>query len=320
MNREIKEAPKAKTEDKKDFSKQEPKVASILRCNTLSHSGEGIHLFGHVQQSKNRGLCQDSVCMFSSELFSLAGVFDGFGPEGGLFSETIAENVIEICEKKKKQLFSKNDVIKILKAAVQTAIDNLQPPIAGGSTAAIGVLLPTNKYIIVSVGDSPSYILNKTSVNRLFDYNSVYTDFKSPLFSLEEAGLSPVNYASCRHILKDYINEEGIAGHALLGTEGFLEPGGSILLGSDGLTKNLLAVMNDKGRVIDVGGSWDLFSLIRDVNEPQKIAELIVSKIDLRISGAVRKCRDKAEIFEYSDGTVLMAQDDDFSLTMISRL
>lgn len=304
------------------FTKYKPKAAVLMpgsrrQESELTYQNSAVSLCAHVRKGRTRKVCQDTAIALIDDKFTLIGVFDGYGDDGGIVSHEVAENVVNMSQNIK--MHRKEDLTKLLIRAVTRAINTITRPIEGGTTGTLTLILPDSTYAAVSIGDSALYVIKNGDVSRMFNYNDVCSDFGSPPVHIEDARMHPLYYAGSRHILSHSINQHGIPEEHIEDVEGVLDSEDSLILASDGITKNLLAKVDVTGILTDISGCKDLSSIILEMNYPPAILDAILSEIDERINEAVEDGGQKSNICRYSDETVLMSQDDDLSLMVLTR-
>ncbi len=306
---------------KSSFPKYQPKVAALLPANRqkesgLTYSDDAVSLCAHVRKGMTRRVCQDTAIILVNDKFSLIGIFDGFERDGGIVSNAVAECVLEMSHNRRMQ--SKGDLVGLLNAAVAEGLNSITLPVKGGTTALLSLILPDRKYITINIGDSGFYLIKKGGVSRMFDYNQLCLDSQTPPVSVIKKKLHYLYYAVYRNILAHSITMRGMRPGSIESAEGFLEDGDCLVLASDGLAKNLTVNIDEKGILKDVSGCADLSSIVKGSGHPPVIMNEIVSTISRRIDDAVKREKTKPSFYRYPDGTVLLSQDDDFSITVLS--
>jgi len=272
-----------------------------------------------VRKGIKREECQDTAAVFTCEDFLVAGVFDGYAGLGGtIVSDSMANHMIEICLEQGKRLAGNPDAKALLvNAAGRLADDTFPPELTGGfwgSTGMVALVLPDGTFSLAAIADSAVYVVGQRSVKRMLNYDTVLTH---DLSYAPAIGMDLDQYSRCRNYVMNTIERSGASNcHVETGT-GTLRKGESIVLVSDGITKNLgIIVQKEKSRMVakDVGGCRDLRRIIAGKRYGLAIA------IANEISARTEKCTVKGESARVtvSKNEVLAIQDDDISVVSIS--
>jgi serine/threonine protein phosphatase PrpC len=271
-----------------------------------------------VRKGIKREECQDSAAVFTCEDFLAAGVFDGYAGLGGtLVSEGVANHLVEVCLEKSKTLAKDLDAKALLLDAAGRLADDTFPGNLGtfyGSTGMVALVLPDGTFSLAAIADSAVYIVGQRSVKRMLNYDTVLTH---DLSYAPAIGMDLDQYSRCRNYVMNTIERSGASNcHVETGT-GTLRKGESIVLVSDGITKNLgIIVQKEKSRMVakDVGGCRDLRRII--TGKRYDIANTIMGEISRRRENNCEK-KEQARIV-VSENELLVLQDDDLSIVTIS--
>ena len=275
-------------------------------------------LFAHVSQGKTHKKCQDRVLIVEHDKFKLLGVFDGHGPVGVFFSQTLASRFGEECmEKPEVALANLVDTIRSIALGFDYIASRwpggmkISDYMGSGTTATLALILPDGSFDLVSVGDSPAYRLDKTP-----EY------FFEPTISNTVAGLligskdlDPLTYRGVRNVLTDTVEFSGIRG--LVDEHfGVLSTGEILILASDGLSKNLSLPVDGKGKLVSLNGIEDLERFVFGCVDAKAIGELLVPTILKRMTLNFPPYGYRKVI---RSGRVLLPSDDDLSVVILKK-
>ncbi len=278
---------------------------------TLNFRSRKFSIFSHVQKKCQRELCEDTTIAYTGENCCVIGVFDGHGENGLIYSETVARVLLSLCNAPNNEL-SKLRPAELLKKA-SSDVMKLMPPLPGGTTASIALVLSDGRYLISSIGDSAAYIIGRKEVRRLMRYNHITISPDLEPTPLSEFPVTPKEYGWLRNVLAYSIGRRKLPEEAIESTEGYLENGALLMLASDGVTKNLLLSVNQEGDVVEVSGSSDLREIKKRKRAPSSVGSAVISAINQRLAGAT----DEIKPVPNQNSMVLVPQHDDISLIIL---
>jgi|GEM_PF-1445091 len=285
----------------------------------FSVSNKWISAAALVRKGIKREECQDSAAIFAGEGFLAAGVFDGHGgPSGTFVSDSVANHLIDVCLEQGKLLAKNPNAKALLLDAANRLGDSTFPPglgtgSCGGSTGMVALVLPDGRFSIAAIADSAVYLIGQRGVRRLLKYDTVHAwNSVEPV-----TGMDFDVYVRCRNIVDKTIDASGAGESRVESGSGRLGRGESLVLVSDGITKNLGIVVKADGSekdVRDVSGCRDLRRIIS--GKRGGLANAIAKEICGRTE---KNCAKKADVrIVVSENEVLALQDDDVSVVSIS--
>lgn len=285
-------------------------AGSTIHCSLSSFS-----VCAHSRKCCDRPFSQDAMMLLTEENFFIAAICDGFGKKGDLFSINLVDHISDIFHEKRHESFDLKKTKSALIDAIIATSDSLKKKkfdSYAGTTLVLVIIFPDGRFFAFSLGDSPLYLLNGLGTRRFFDYNKIIDPTDAVIYNLQSHSLKPAEYVKIRNYLSDLVSNEGV--HGKLESEGgFLPPFSSLLLASDGLSKNLVFALDQYGNVADVGGCQDLFSISRMIDHKKS-----------RLEHALKVLNGRIEQFNGSlvqnDKTAHAIQDDDLSAIEISRV
>lgn len=294
-------------------------IIATLPANNMTNSEFGaslgnLSMHAITQKGETRDSCDDRILVVASDNGILIGVFDGFKEQGGDFSREVPKDIIGLFYKKGGAIGTKEELGKIIGTAGQNAIKRIRiknQEHRSGTTVTVAFVSPDGKFIAANLGDSAAYVKAQDKTTRLFDYATV-TDEIGNRQSLEQLHPQPERYANIRRILSTGIISTGTEGKVEM-AEGVLEAGATLILATDGLTKQLWAGTNPAGDIIEASGSNDLAFATRNARTAETHVSHLIGEVNLRTG---------LQIFGgymyHPGGTVLMPQDDDVAIVAVS--
>jgi serine/threonine protein phosphatase PrpC len=283
------------------------------RRKPVEFSGEAG--FGEFSVSVHKGAtrirCQDTAVLHISDTFAMLAILDGFGHAGEMFSYRVGSSLLALMSGNHNWNILGMDTESILRTAIENGLTGADRNKIGGTTAILCLLMKNGEYSISSIGDSVGYVSGKDLLRKHFDYDT--RGWNQTGAPLHEAKIQPEEFASIRNILDHSITFSNMDGDWIETERGTLGIGETLLLASDGLTKNLDFKVSGQGFVIDPRGLEDLYALIQADPRPSKLAAAISKEIRDRMA-------EKKDIFASSDNTGRRTQDDDLSLLAFARL
>ena len=276
--------------------------------------------------------CQDTAFVIAKENYLVAGVADGFSTYGHEYSDLIAKRLLELDLAgmiEESRYGRKTPLSDILLGAIKETAgnviaeferSNLDRSYSGGTTVTLVLVLPNRTYAIAAVGDSDAYFIDRRGwimrviESEVLPSSSFEPDTPSGRFSLTK-------YLENRSILVHAISRLYGTGLGLGITlkNGVLAKGETLLIATDGLSKNLsIGIVNtEKQGVLAADGCKDLMRLLRRTTETniQDALEHVIKAIRERIQN-IRK--DRVEFLTGdSQLEVLAPNDDDLTAVMV---
>ncbi len=277
----------------------------------------GFRFFGTVSRARKKEKCQDTAIICISDKVAMAGVFDGFGPGGGNVSEQLAKRLMRLADSKRGWIETALESQLILRMAINSCLNSgIFESFEDGSTAVLSFLHADGRYSCSMLGDSALYKVGRT-VEMISDMDRVVVPTKEGMMEkpLEETSLTPEMYAMARNfLLRPYAVTGDYDAHNIMTVKGRLERGASLLLASDGLTKNVFFETDENGFVRRIGGCADMERIIRNGQaEGIGAGEALSYTIGRRMRDAIQ---DNGKM--WTDGQrVRICADDDLSIITI---
>lgn len=307
---------------KSEFPGYSPATESNVVCARLGHerndparlryNGEKLSITAHVKRGATKSQCQDCAAIVVNERFAAAAVLDGFGRSGTILSEAVADRLIEVLLQKKELQADAAKTI-LLEAAVSTLQSIASSiPKHGGTTAAVVLVLPDGCFSAAAVADSALYVRRSTGIERHFDYSTVHFSGTIPIHANH---LHFTTYFNARHVVGATINVKEPPELAIEAVEGMIAPGESILLTTDGATKNLkVRITPHTGQIADNSGCDDLAAILRGKRASRSMISALLKEIDSRLERAFLS----SELPFLVDDTALLPNCDDVGLVAIT--
>lgn len=287
---------------------QERNEVSELHCD-LGH----MSIAAHVRQGLLRPRCQDCAIVFINGAVMAAGVFDGFGPAGTAISEAVADRFIEVLLQTKVLPPNAARTILMEAAAAMRQTTDYSILYAGGTTATVAIVLPDGTFSAAAVADSALYVKRSDGIERHFDYSTVYVH---DLLPCPATSLHFKTYFSSRNAVGTAINAIEISTRDVDAIEGKIAPGESLLLVTDGATKNLAVhIRPDTGRIRDNSGCEDLTRILDGRTAPLDLLSALLGKIDSRVRTSILAPGIMPVV---GNGTALMPNADDVGIVAIT--
>lgn len=285
----------------------------------MDYEDERLSVYACSRKRAERKLCQDTVAIYISNDLYFAGIFDGYEEGGDYFSRTIAKKCLALARTADP---SKLDSVKLLEGAVELMLSE-KPRYDRGTTATVALVRSDGEYSIASVGDSAAFEIGRR-VKRLLDFDRFYDtrDFRTVgMKRMKDLHFTMEEYDDMRRMLAFYIDKEGIqSSKKYVGNEnpietakGKLVPGSTLMLASDGITKNLLFRIDSEVRVIEISGCSDIESMLRD-KDPSEVGKAVFDEITMRLN---RLGDNYYEVF-YEDKQAMMLGEDDISVVSLA--
>jgi len=306
---------------------EEPKA--ILPINVsendaeFHHSWDGGSVYARIGKDEGRNHCRDTVMVFVDDRRVIAGVFDWYGEEvGKYFSEKTAETISSMCEEHFRSSKSTLTARQLLMKAIEKVrrICPASPSVSGGSAATIAVVSRSWIYNVASVGDSSVFEIGMQPRRLLkYDhYNMLDEGFRSgtemKTVRKKAAGGSLECYLENRQTASSVIiSHEAAVPESMIETaKGKLQKGGSLILTTEGIAKNLAIEISMRGIVADISGQRDMKSMIGGCRTSQEVGNAIFEEIG-------RRMMNGKEHFPLYVGAVCAPLRDDRAVLIIGR-
>jgi hypothetical protein len=116
-------------------------------------------------------------------------------------------------------------------------------------------------------------------------------------------------YLKTRHFVRNVVGSENFDATLIRSDGGMIFKGGSGVMGSDGLPKNLTVRFDPtSGKVTDTSGCEDLSAIIGRKRAPKSIVRSLIGEVEKRAAEPVSEEKDVER------GTALSPDDDDISV------
>jgi|GEM_PF-4800142 len=289
----------------------------------------GLNVFAHISpEASDSRRCQDAAVLINEGEYGLFGVIDGFGELGHHLPKELAWAFSGFLYEIKNKIHSPEDAAELLLGCSRSSLyltsDSLELDIPGGAAALMAFALPERVFILSLVEDCAGYLLKADgSVMRLFDYNNVAGNGGRQ--SLSDQSMSFTQYASLRRYVSSPIDMDLIRDKksdrrpTCLTKERVdeavvqLGEGESLLLTTDGITKNLFIDVDDDGIVTDVGGSSDVAEIIDG-----KIGAFAIGRAILSAFRKRARTGSNEHVWHPDGRRIRLPVDDDCGLIVIS--
>lgn len=290
--------------------------------SSLVYDSPNLSVSALVRKGKRRRICQDAAMVLICDDYVAAGVFDGYGRTGTLVSETSADLLVELFAggMAETPLETIGDTMAAMHEPEEQPVDIISAIAArltsprsrslGGSTATVACLRMDGGFHLNSISDSAAYKRTPSGVSRLLKYHLDTQVMNEALFG---GNLDGVFFR--RDIVHETIRAWSINPSAIECDDGFLDQGQTLLLVTDGVTKNFTVRFDPETmKVTDTSGSGDLHRILRGRHHHEMIPTL-VGIIDRR----VERDKDLDGYRRCNKDTALYPADDDLAIVAITR-
>ncbi|MBN1170506.1 protein phosphatase 2C domain-containing protein [Candidatus Micrarchaeota archaeon] len=305
--------------DKKTLRKKNIFVSARLahknnEPSSLDYGNKSFSVSARVLKGDKHRTTDDSALIFISKKLCAFGVFDGHGSNGGIISPMLADLLLKTLVEED----SPNGPLTLLRSATKILLpayfeqfgENGIITSDGGTTALFVFVYPDWKFHAVSVADSALYKYGKQQTTRFFSFSDIYGVCKDA--TIPFTALYPDNYIVLRNVISDSVNLSD--SYTVQVTEGRLDPGETMIIATDGLTKNLRHMVDSRtGLMLDISGCEDLHALMSSANG--NAAEFLLDTIRKRMKLS-QQIRDKKVI---ENNTVLAPADDDLGIITVTH-
>ncbi|HSB46574.1 MAG TPA: PP2C family serine/threonine-protein phosphatase [Candidatus Bilamarchaeum sp.] len=265
--------------------------------STFDYSSERLSISAIVRKKDDAPICQDAAIVFISERIAAIGAFDGYKDAGTILSEKMADIFLSLLKSGMRgnlfypgfDLLSSMDLPREARAA-------------GGTTATLAILYPDGGIYVTGAGDSPAYRIRDGFAERVLEYR--YGPKKRPV-----SQMSVEEYLATRNLVSNPVDLFRFNASKVMGYGGIMNaPGESVLVATDGLTKNLKVLLDPAtNAVTDCSGNVHLSGIVRG----RQSTAAIVRAID---SAVIESWQSPYEIDP--SGWALSPVEDDFTAVM----
>ncbi|MFH0737314.1 MAG: hypothetical protein V1827_01545 [Candidatus Micrarchaeota archaeon] len=269
----------------------------------LDYVSEVAEVSAFVRKGKRREHCQDAAFVFIKGPEVTAGVFDGYMANGTYVSETIADLLVGLC--------SRGCPLPFEEAGKRIGSLRHPPDISGhgGSTAVFANVVEDGGFYVNGISDSAAYRIKKKEIERMFRYESDCNG--NPL-----RGTDAEFFFRQRSYVRHTVTVYGIEQEHVESDGGLLNRGDSLLLVSDGVTKNLtVRVDPETMKIEDSSGAGDLARILRGASSATQMVSAVLKAIDRRIASH----KIGARFRRCNKDTVILPEDDDVTIVAIKR-
>jgi len=291
---------------------------------------EDFSVSARVRAALQRDFGQDSAVIFIDRDFIAAAVFDGYNRGGTLLSETLADKLIEtLAERREDIIAGKMHPGILLRDATEAAFSRrtkLAKYLAenpGGATAVLAVI-KNGYWQAAKVSDSALFVIEGDGgVKRPMEDTTYLPRQVDARKAPKIIGAQLDQYIENRHRVTGTIclgsgePDDMILSH----TNGSLDKGETIILATDGVTKNLkikIDAGSDKKKITDASGCEDLADMVRGKKGAEGISDAVHSTITARVQQRIVDVLDRT-VIDKKKGAALCVSDDDSALVVISR-
>jgi serine/threonine protein phosphatase PrpC len=282
-------------------------------ARVLEQKGKGT-VFASVRKERNKDRSQDVAIASIEEEHSLIGVFDGFQKEGDFIPSMVAEELSSEWHKRKQRLDNPGDFGEMLYIAAKSTLESANNPfMRGGTTAVVASIDPNGIFFAACSGDSAAYKIDCNGrVSSLFEQNEIFLP-PGYVANLVNVELDPKVYVKMRNVLVSSISRK-FTREDIQVAGGMLEEGSRLLLVSDGITKNLFSLVDEKRNIKDITGCKDLEWIISGIHNVEEIGAAILDKAKQRAKTNIRRTiNDDGQM-----GHMLIPADDDMAVVVFS--
>jgi serine/threonine protein phosphatase PrpC len=210
-----------------------------------------FEIAAEVRKGRGRKICQDTIGVVVGNRFSVLIVADGFGPLGHVYSEAFVDRVIGDIEGQKRRITNRIKREKfrldhlVERSARKTHIKDNNPTEESGTTATIAIITKDETHG-ANIADSAMYVqTTKNGHERCFDYGRLnkFTEETRERVRIEDVSLQEI--LEFGGVLHTYVGKSDLRREDV-GYQRFVGRGRGTLLVSDGVTKNLHMMIEQK--------------------------------------------------------------------------